>query len=475
MINAMFKHGVYVNEKGQAPVSSNQESTIPVVFVTAPKGAINTPVMANSYTQAAEEFGFSEDFSSFTVFEFIDAYFNLFGQSQAIIINVLDPATAKKSNTGNLDLSQETTVSDVQYPVLDSVKIKKASAELVKGTDYIAELDNDGYLVITIPNGSTLSLPTVGLTLTYDAADPTKVKSADLIGKVDATTGKRTGFELLDTIIPMLGVVPGLVLAPKYSTDTAVAAAMTSKSQKINSMFKAFSLTDLDTSTIKTKKAAIDTKKAGAPGQDICWPKVIFKNKQYHMSTLKAGLIVQMDAANNGIPSISPSNRKMIADGCVLADGTPVFIGMDEANELNGAGISTLLSFIGGPRAWGNRTAAYPDGATEMKDVFISAKRMMFWINNRIVIDTWEDVDSNITKRFVESVTDKHNLKLNGLVSMGALLGGRCTFNPADNPDSQLLDGKIKFAVAVGLSPVAEAMEFTVDVDTAYLSTITEG
>ncbi|WP_339271417.1 phage tail protein [Paenibacillus sp. FSL K6-1330] len=471
----MFKHGVYVNEKGQAPVSRNQESTIPVVFVTAPKGAINTPVMAKSFTQAAQEFGYSEDFSSFTVFEFIDAYFNLYGQSQAIIVNVLDPATAKKNNTTTVDLSQDTTVTDIQYPVLDSVKIKKGTADLVKGTDYTAELDDDGYLVISIPSGSSVTLPAAGLTLTYDAVDPSKIKNADLIGKVDAAMGKRTGFELLDSIIPMFGLVPGLVLAPKYSTDTAVAAAMTSKAQRINSMFKAFALTDLDTSTFKTKKAAIDAKKAGAPGQDICWPKVTYKNKQYHMSTHKAGLIVQMDAANNGIPSISPSNRSLIADGCVLADGTPVFIGMDEANELNGAGISTMLAFIGGPRAWGNRTAAYPDGATEMKDVFISAKRMMFWINNRIVIDTWEDVDSNITKRFVESVTDKHNLKLNGLVSMGALLGGRCTFNPADNPDAQLIDGKIKFAVAVGLAPVAETMEFTVEVDTSYLSTITAG
>ncbi|GIP25469.1 hypothetical protein J23TS9_05990 [Paenibacillus sp. J23TS9] len=471
----VFKHGVYVNEKAQAPVSSNQDSTIPVVFGTAPKGPANTPVMVKSYSQAVEVFGFSEDFVSFTLSEFIDAHFNLYGLSQAILINVLDPGTAKKSNTGNLDISQELTVTDVQYPVMDSVKIKKASAELVKGTDYTVELDGDGYLVISIPTGSSVVLPAAGLTLTYDAADPSKVKSADLIGKADVATGKRTGFELLDTVIPMFGVVPGLVLAPKYSADNAVAAALTAKSQKINSMFKVFALTDLDTTTIRTKKAAIDAKKTGASGQDICWPKVIYKNKQYHMSTLKAGLIVQMDAANNGIPSISPSNRTMIADGCVLADGTPVFIGMDEANELNGAGISTLLSFIGAPRAWGNRTAAYPDGATEMKDVFISAKRMMFWLNNRIVTDTWEDVDNNITKRFVESVTDKHNLRLNGLVSMGVLLGGRCTFNPADNPDSQLLDGKIKFAVAVGLSPVAEAMEFTIEVDTSYLSTITAG
>jgi phage tail sheath protein FI len=246
---------------------------------------------------------------------------------------------------------------------------------------------------------------------------------------------------------------------------------MISKSQQINGMFKAFALTDIDTSTVKTKQAAITTKKTGDPGQYIGWPKVSFEGKQYHLSTHMAGVIAKMDAENNGVPSNSPSNKTMKVDGCVLADGTPISIGIDDANDLNGAGISTMLSFIGGPRAWGNRTAAYPE-ETDMKDVFIVAKRMMFWINNWIITDTWNDVDSNITKRFVEAVTSKHNMRLNGLTSAGAILGGKCIFNPDENQAGQLIDGKIKFGLSVGFAGVAENIEFSIEIDPSYLEGI---
>jgi hypothetical protein len=472
MIGMSFKHGVYVQEvPTKVSAQQNVNSAIPVVFGTAPKGQAQVPVLVRSYAEAVEAFGYSDNFDSFTLSEFISAHFLLYKNSQAILVNVLDIEKSKKATTGTIDITQSTTLTDIQYPVLDSIKIKKGSTDLVKGTDYVVYLNDVGYLAIRIPAGSTVVLPAIGLTLTYDVTDPSKVKNTDLIGGLDSATGKRTGFELLDTIIPSFGVIPGLVLAPKYSTDPSVAVAMTAKAQSINTMFKAFSLVDLDTKTIKTKKDAIAAKKTGDPGQYICWPKISFNGKQYHISTHLAGAIAQMDAENNGIPSNSPSNRALKADGCILADGTPVTVGLDDANDLNGAGIGTMLSFIGGPRVWGNRTSAYPN-ASDVKDVFISAKRMMFWINNWIIVDTWRDVDGNITKRFVESITDRHNLRFNGLVSMGALLGGRCVFNPADNPPQQMLGGKIKFELAVGIAPVAESVEFSIEVDTEYLSTI---
>lgn len=468
----MFKHGVSANERGtQITGQGNVDSSIPVVFGTAPKGRVHTPVVVRSYAEAVAEFGFSADFESYTLSEFIDSHFSLYKQSYAILVNVLDPSTAKKSTTGTVDLLQSVTTTTIQYPVLDSVKLKKGTTDLVKGTDYSAALDKDGFLTITVPSGSTVTLPASGLTLTYDALDLTKVKSSDLIGSVDTTTGKKTGFELLDDIIPKFGVVPGLTLAPKYSTDPIVSSALIAKSQNINGMFKAFTLNDLDTKVIKTKQKAIESKSVGDPGQGICWPKVMRNGRIYHMSTHMAGLIGQMDAANNGVPSNSPSNRTMQVDGLVLADGTPVFLGVNDANDLNGVGISTVLSFIGGPRAWGNRTAAYPN-MSDMKDIFIHAKRMMFWINNWIITDTWDNVDSGITPRFIESVTSKHNIRLNGLTSMGAILGGSCAYDPIENPTTQIFEGTVNFILSVGISGVAENIQFGIQIDPTYLASL---
>ncbi|OPA76742.1 hypothetical protein BVG16_16355 [Paenibacillus selenitireducens] len=467
-----FKHGVSVNERGTKITGQKSvDSAITVVIGTAPMGRVNVPFVARSRAEAVAEFGFSEDFESFTLSEAIDSHFSLYKQSYAILVNVLDPSLAKKSTTNTVDLLQRATVTSIQYPLVDSVKLKKDAVTYVKDTDFTVALDKDGFLVISLTATSTITTPSMGLTITYDAIDVSKVKNTDIIGVVDPATGKKTGLEILDDIMPLFGVIPGLVIAPKFSTDPVVATAMIAKAQNINGMFKAFALTDLDTKLIRTKQKAIESKKVGDPGQDIMWPKVQKNGRIYHMSTHKAGLIGQMDAANSGVPSNSPSNRLMQVDGLVLADKTPVSLGPNDANDLNGVGISTVLSFTGGPRAWGNRTAAHPN-LTDMKDIFIHAKRMMFWINNWIIIDTWENVDANITKRFIEAVTTKHNIRLNGLTSMGAILGGTCKYDPLENPVTQLIEGTVNFSLSVGIPGVAENIQFGIEIDPTYLATL---
>ncbi|TVX93046.1 phage tail sheath family protein [Paenibacillus agilis] len=469
-----FKHGVYVNElEVKQTVQNSLKSSVTVFYVTAPLGPVQTPVVIKSFDEGVKVFGYSKDFETYTVSECLQSHFGLYGQSHAIFINVADKAVHKKATTGTLDIAENVTVTDIEYPNIESVKIKKGTADLVKGTDYSAELNKDGKLVITILAGSSVTLPTTGLALSYDVFDPTKVKGTDFIGAVDATTGKRTGFELFDTIVPKLHLVPSVVLAPKFSVDAAVATAMRVKSQKINGLFKAITLVDVDSKTIKTRQKAIESKPVGDPGQLLYWPKVMKSGLIYHMSTHMAGVISQMDLSNQGIPYTSPSNRSANIDGLVLADGTPVDLGIDEANELNGAGISTMLSFIGGQRAWGNRTSIFPDSnVTSMKDVFIHAKRMMFWIGNRLITETWANVDANITRRFIEMVVSKHNMYFNSLVSMGAIIGGECTFSTDSNPASQIIEGKIRFHVRVGFPGIGENIQFDFEFDTAYIQAL---
>lgn len=467
-----FKHGVYVTEKPTSITGQRSvDSAIPVVFGTAPKGAVNQPFVVRSYTEAVQEFGFSTDFETYTLSEFIDCHFNLYKQSYAILINVADLTKFKKTNTVVIDISDRVTVTDISYPGLDSIKLKKGTTDLVKETDYSVKLDTNGTLIISIPDGSTLTLPATELTLSYDSFDSTKLKNTDVIGGVDPNTGVRTGFELLDNIVPQLNVVPSLVLAPRHSTDPLVSSAMVAKAQSINEMFKAFALTDLDTKTIKSKQKAIEAKQTGDPGQVICWPKVVKNGRMYHISTHLACVIAQMDSDNDGVPSRAPSNRTMQVDGCVLDDGTPVFVGPSDANDLNAVGITTMLSFFGGPRSWGTRTAAFPN-ATDMKDNFIHAKRMMFWINNWLITDTWQEVDSEINRRFLQAVTSKHNIRLNGLTSSGAILGGSCEFDPLDNSIGQMIEGKVMFKLSVGIPGIAENITFEVGIEPKYLESL---
>lgn len=470
----VFKHGVTVNER-QTQISSQGDmaSAIPVCFGTAPKGRIHTPVVVRSYAEAVAEFGFSEDFERFTLHEFIHSHFVLYKQSYAILVNVADPAIAKNAVTATIDMNQSTvTVQDCTYPVLDSVKVEQGGTVFVKDKDYALAVNEAGLLVIKLLLTTNITLPATALKITCDTIDMTKVTYTDFIGTTDTVTGKRTGFEVLDEIIPTLRIVPGLVIAPKYSVEPVVSAALVAKSQSINGMFKAFVLTDMDPATVRTAEQAVQAKKTGDAGQLICWPKVARNNRVYHMSTHLAGIMGQVDASSNGVPSSSPSNHQAQVDSLVLSDGTPVRLGVDQANNLNGAGITTVLFFVGGPRAWGNRTAAYPETA-DMKDALIHAKRMLFWINNWLITDTWANVDSKITKRFLEAVTTKHNMRLNGLTSAGDILGGACKFDPLNNPASQLLDGNVKFLLSVGIPGVAEHIEFDLEIDPSFLEGLT--
>ncbi|WP_241735087.1 phage tail sheath family protein [Paenibacillus alvei] len=465
---ADFFHGSRVREKVTPVTGTTVSTSLPVFFGTAPKGPVNEPVRLSSKAEAKAIFGYSIDFDSYTLHEAMESHFTLYKQRDAIFVNVMDMTKAKKSNTATIDLSKPETETAILYPILESVSLKD-QADLAKGKDYEASLNDDGYLVITIPSGSSVKLPATGLTLTCDMPDVSKVKSTDIIGV--ATDDTRTGLELLDIMMPLLGDVPKLVLAPKFSTDPTVADAMASKAQNINGIFKAITLIDIDTNAAKTITAAIEGKKANDPGTYVCWPKVVRNGLQYHMSTHVAGIIGQMDTANGGIPTASPSNRQMVADGCVLADGKTVLLGIDQANKLNEQGIATAMRFVNGFVLWGNRTSAFPANK-DMKDNMLASKRTMYWINNFVITDTFEDVDRQVNRNFIQMIVDKIGIKFNGLVSAGAILGGRIEYDPTENPESALLNGIIRFKIFVGLTPIAEDIEFTLQFDTNYLKAL---
>ncbi|MCY7485812.1 phage tail sheath family protein [Paenibacillus alvei] len=464
-----FFHGSRVREK-DAPVTGTTATTsLPVFFGTAPMGPVNEPVRVSSKAEATAIFGYSKDFDSYTIHEAMESHFTLYKQRDVIFVNVMDPTKAKKSDTANIDLSNEVTETAILYPFLDSVALKNGASDLTKGKDYEAALNKDGYLVITIPSGSSVKLPATGLTITCDMPDVSKVKSADIIGHIKDDT--RTGLELLDIIMPLLGDIPKIVLAPKFSTDPVVAEAMAAKAENINGVFKAITLADIDTTAAKTITAAIDGKKVSNPGTYLCWPKVMYKGQQYHMGTHVAGLIGQMDIANSGLPTASPSNRSMVIDGCVLEDGTPILMGFDQANKLNAQGIATATRLSKGFVLWGNRTSAFPANK-DVKDNMLASKRTMYWINNFVITDTFEDVDRQVNRNFIQMIVDKIGIKFNGLVSAGAILGGRIEYDPTENPESALLNGVIRFKIFVGLTPIAEDIEFTLQFDTNYLKAL---
>lgn len=311
---------------------------------------------------------------------------------------------------------------------------------------------------------------------TGDNGDVTKVAASDIIGGYNATTGKNTGLECVEEVYPRFGLIPGTIIAPKYSCQSTVAAVLKAKCTDINGVFQAVAVADIDTATVKTYtavNAAKNTDNFMAPHLIDVWPKVALGGTQMYLSTQAAALMGKVDSAHDDIPYKSPSNENLQCDQTILADGTDIFLGKAQANYLNGIGVVTALNFVGGWKLWGNRTSAYPS-TTDPKDSFIPVRRMMNWIANTLVTSYWYKIDEPINKRLVESVVDRAQIWLNGLVARGALVGGRVEFREDENPTIDLADGVIRFHVYICPPTPAREIEFIQEMDVSYFKTLFE-
>lgn len=474
-----YKHGVYSSEVPTS-VTSPVAATAGLKVVTgiAPLNLaktteyVNKPLLAYSWQEAVDALGYSDDWANYTLCEDMDASFRLYGVAPVVFINVLDP-TKHKADVAAKDLAvvnKKITIDD-QGILLSSlvVKLTSAGAALVKGTDYTATFDDTGKVIIAVITGGTIPSNQATLNVAYTKIDPSKVTNTDIIGGVDVNTGDTTGLELINSVFPKFGLVPGQILAPKFSKDPTVAAVMKAKASSINTFFKATSIEDADTVAANIYTKVPDWKNTNnytSPNEFLCWPKVGLDDKIYYLSTHVSSLSALTDSLNDDIPYVSPSNKALQINKAVLESGAEVSLGLDQANYLNGQGIMTALNFIG-YKAWGNRTAAYPAN-TDVKDSFIPVRRMHNWVSNTIVLTTWQKVDDPTNKTLIDSVVDSLNIWLNGLTSTGALLGGRIEFRKEENPTADLINGTVRFHVYLAEPTPAEDFEFIVEFDATY-------
>lgn len=474
-----YKHGVYNSEVPTSVISPvTATAGLQVIVGTAPINLaktneyFNKPLLAYSFAEAVEALGYSDDWKNYTLCEAMDASFRLYGVAPVVLINVLDPKKHQADGTKEVNIINKKAVVDEKGILLDTLVVKLASAgqTLNKDVDYIATFDDEGNVVIAVVIGGTIPQEQSTLSITYKKIDPSKVTSNDIIGGVDSETGQSTGLELINSVFPKFGLVPGQVLAPKYSKDPTVAAVMKAKAANVNTYFKAVSLDDIDTAEANTYTKVSEWKNTNnytANNEFPCWPKVALGDKAYHLSTHLAALCALTDSQYDDVPYVSPSNKSLRMNKAVLEDGSEVNLGPDQAAYLNGQGVVTALNFIGGWKAWGNRTGIYPS-VSDVKDSFIPVRRMHNWIANTIVLTTWQKVDTPTNKRLIDTVVDSLNIWFNGLTSSGALVGGRVEFRQEDNPITDLLNGTVRFRVMVAEPTPAENIEFVLEFDVTY-------
>lgn len=496
-----YKHGVYVSEQATSilpPV--NVDAGIPMIVGTAPIGMadesnVNKPVLCYTYAEAVKAFGFvppktSSGISKFeyTINEAVYAQFALYGTAPIIIVNVLDPSTHRTSASTtsiqvNTDGDAVTVLETGIIPSTVSLSLasegdSSSAVTYAKGTDYEMAFNDNGQLVISplFDSEGTCKLATdTAITFSAYKTDPTLVTASDVIGGI-ASNGAKKGWETIDEVFPRFRVVPGTLIAPGFSSNSGVAAVMSAKASSINGLFKAVSVVDVPASSV-TQYSSVPTWKesnsVSSTHQIVCWPMVRLDGIVYNLSSHVAPLMALTDSKNNDIPYVSPSNQSVQCDAACLSDGSDVWLNLEQANYLNGNGIATVQNFIGGWKFWGNRTACYPAN-TDVKDAFIPVRRMFAWIGNTIVQTYWSSVDFPINKRGIERIVDSINIWLNGLAARQYILGGRVEFLESENPTTSLLDGTITFHMHVTPPAPARDIEFVLEYDTSYLSTLFE-
>ena len=452
-----YFHGVYNSEIDTSLTAPIQGSAgLQVIFGTAPihlsrdpAAAVNKPMLCYSFKECQQNVGYSDNFEDFTLCESIDACFRVFNIAPIILVNVLDPQ--KPSHT-TVNAAEACAVADGQvaytkpYVLLDTLEVKNGDTALKADSDYISAHDNDGNVLITILSQAAKEATT--LSVASKSLNPAGVTRADVVGGVDALTGQETGMELIRHIYPKLGMVPGLLLAPGWSGDAVVAAALQAKTEAVNGVFVCNCLLDIPTegdngATVYTDAKAAKEKMGATSNHAMAlWPMVAVGDKIYHYSAMFGALTAYTDAANADVPYESPSNKDLRITATVLADGTEVVLDQQQANDmLNANGIVTAIN-MNGFKSWGNKTAAYP-ATTDPKDMWFSVRRFFDWDGNNFIRTYFQKVDKPGNKRLIRSIVDSQNIVGNGYVKRDYCAGYRLEFLESENPATNLINGHL--------------------------------
>ena len=130
-----------------------------------------------------------------------------------------------------------------------------------------------------------------------------------------------------------------------------------------------------------------------------------------------------------------------------------------EANALNEAGIVTLFnSFGSGIKTWGNRSAAFPTDTSP--ENFINVQRTADILHESIEYNMLQFIDRPINQALIDSIRESVNGFIRTLIMRGALIDGKCVYDPAKNPATEIAAGHLVFDLEFMPPTPAERITF---------------
>lgn len=297
-----------------------------------------------------------------------------------------------------------------------------------------------------------------------EAATTTNVR-----GGVNSGTGNYEGVHAFLGAESRVGVVPRILIAPGFthqrtSSANAVVAEMVGIAERLRAVIIA------DGPNTTDAAALTYANDFGSPRVFLVDPWVLKVNGEGVVvsappSPCVAGLIAKSD--NDRGFWWSPSNQTING---IVGTTRPVDFTLGDANSranlLNEAGVATIIN-QDGYRLWGNRTLS-----SDPKWVFLSVRRTADLINDSLLRAHLWAVDRNITRTYIEDVTEGVNDYLRLLTNLGAIIGGTCWADPDLNTPAQIQLGKVYFNFDFSPAYPAEHITFRSQLTNQYLTEI---
>lgn len=465
-----FLHGVKILEidAGARPIQSASSSVIGLVGVSVGDGTAATCTLGNILLTRKTSGASSLAVVVTTSGNNTAAAVTVSGNTVTIANATGSTGIATSIQSGivaliNANSALAFTAALVSSALSATVMTTFASTPFVGGTSATTELDTP-FLVTSLTNligGKTLDVVVGGAnSYLYKAlvaifAQTSAVVIVSRTANV-AGNGINTGVYALKSCQANLGLSPRIVLC-QGAQDASNIAPIKAVLDSLRAV--SFITISAESSTLALTWANTNTDTAGRTMS--IWPTV---NGGEDAAPYFAGALAKAD--NELGFWWSPSNKSI--NGITKLDYPVDFAFQDAgstANVLNNAKISTIIQ-KDGFRTWGNLTGFTTDG----KYQFLSVRRTADIINDSILTAHLWAVDRNITKTYLQDVTESVNTYLKYLTNIGAIIGGKCWPDPDLNTPDQIAQGNVYFNFDFTPPYPAQSVVFRSILTNSYLS-----
>lgn len=254
-------------------------------------------------------------------------------------------------------------------------------------------------------------------------------------------------------------VTPRILIAPEFTSDVDILTAMIPIAERLKSIIIADGPNTDDTQAI-TYASEFSSNRIYVVDP---WVKV--NDKILPPSPFVAGIIAKSD--NERGFWYSPSNQEILG---ITGLARPIDFSFGDANcsanLLNENNVATIIH-QDGYRLWGNRTTS-----SDTKWAFLSVRRTVDLINDSILRAHLWAVDRNITRTYLEDVSESVNAYLASLKAQGAILGGFCHAPKDMNTSANIQDGKVCFDLEFTPPYPAESITFRSYLTNSYINEV---